>query len=130
MRDDPYSFTVSVFSFFLGQQLGSLIGPYALIMLCSAAGSMVALGRRDPTKQPAGWSYIVVVMIMAFCGTWIVSVGLAKYVDWIEVDPRTLFAPVAFALGFIGLDWDEVLPSIWGLYLKLRGLPPRENKNG
>jgi len=130
MKDDPYSFAVSFISFFLGQQLGAVVGPYVLIVICSMAGAMIALGRRDPNKKPAGWSFIAVVIAAAFCGTWLIANGVAKYVEWVA-DPRTLFAPVAFAIGFIGLDWDEIALYMWDKFLKSRGLPPREeNKNG
>lgn len=129
MKDDPYSFVVALFSFLLGQHLGTLIGPYILILICSAAGAQIALGRRDPGKKPAGMAFIGVVVCAAFCGTWIISNLLANYVDGIG-DARTLFAPVAFAIGFVGLDWDEVLPWALDKYLQFRGLPPRESKNG
>jgi uncharacterized membrane protein AbrB (regulator of aidB expression) len=129
MKDDPYSFAVSFFSFFLGQQLGSVIGPYALVIICSMAGAMIALGRRDPARKPAGWAFIAVVVVAAFCGTWLVSMVVSQYVHWLS-DPRTVFAPVAFAIGFIGLDWDEVIPYALNLYLRFRGFPPRENGNG
>lgn len=129
MRDDPYSFVTTLLGYFLGTQLGNLIGPHMLIVVCSASGAMIALGRRDKEKRPAGWQFIFVVVVGAFCLTSMVAAGLAHYFDWIE-DSRTIFAPVAFALGFVGLDWDDLLPYLWGKYLQLRGLPARERDNG
>ena len=129
MRDDPYSFVTALLGYLIGSQLGGLIGPYILIVICSASGAMIALGRRDPTKKPAGWQFVFVIVIAAFSGTSLVARAAAQYVDWIA-DPRTIFAPVAFVIGFIGLDWDEVLPRVGEWYLRLRGLPAREKNNG
>lgn len=125
MRDDPYSFVVSFVAFFVGQQLANLIGPYMLILVCALAGAQVALGRRDPNKKPAGWAFVSVVVAGAFAGTWIVSSIIAHYFSDSIGDPHTLFAPVAFIFGFVGLDWDEVLTWVLDRYMLLRGIPPK-----
>lgn len=127
MRDDPYSFVTALLGYILGQTLGSLIAPHMLIVIASASGAMIALGRRDKTKEPKGWQFIFVVVAAAFCFTSLGAYFAAQYLG--IQDPRTVFAPVAFLIGFIGLDYDEAWKFCYNIYAKFRGLP-RENQNG
>lgn len=121
MKDDPNSLFTALAAVLLSNELARLAGPYMLIVVMSTMGALAALGRQGPDRRPTGFTFIAVVVSLAVAITTIASTILSKYFpdEW-GIAPSTLFAPVAFFIGLIGLDWDKVLPAALDYYRRWR----------
>lgn len=111
---DPVSVLTLFASILVGQKAGAALAPYIIILVMATAGALVSLGMRDPDKKPTGLTYIFVVDCIAVGLTSLVASQVAARIDSIEA--VTLFAPVAFALGAIGLEYRTVIPKLMELY--------------
>lgn len=115
---DPISFITLAAGLLVGQKISPVFSAYLLIIVMSTAGGLVALGRQGPERKPTGLPFLFIVNCIALACTTIVSTFLASKVDIVEA-PH-LYAPVALAIGMIGLDWKTVVPELFRLYRNWR----------
>ena len=102
----------------VGTASAQIIGPWLMVITLCTSTAFVSLGRREPNQKPTGVLYILSVNAIAIGCTSILSWLVASQIDAIE--ERTLYAPVALAIGYIGLDWPKVLPYLWDKYREWR----------
>lgn len=115
---DPVALFTLVATMLVGQKAGPVLASYLLILLMSTAGAMAALGRRDPDQKPSGLTFIMIVNCISVGFTSLVASQVAARIDSLEAP--TLFAPVAFILGLIGLDYPILIPYLYQKYLEWR----------
>lgn len=115
--DDPNALFTAIASVVLSAELARLAGPYMLIVILATMGALGALGRQGPDRRPTGFTFIAVVVSAAVAFTSIVARIVVAYFpeEW-GISPLTLFAPIAFLIGLVGLDWDKVLPAAYNAY--------------
>lgn len=120
-KDDPNTLFTALAGVILSNELARLAGPYMLIVVMATMGALAALGRQGPDRRPTGLTFIAVVVSAAVAFTSVVARIVAAYFpdEW-GVSPLTLFAPIAFAIGLVGLDWDKVLPAVFDYYRRWR----------
>lgn len=115
---DPVAVFTALATLLVGQKLGPVFGAYTLMTIMATAGAMVALGRREPDKKPNGFVFILIVNCIAVGFTSILASLAASKIDGIEAP--ALFAPIAFCLGMIGLDYPTLIPYVYSKYLEWR----------
>lgn len=119
--DDPNSLFTAIASVLLSNELARLTGPYMLIVVMAAMGALAALGRQGPERRPTGLTFVAVVVSAAVAFTSLLArVAVAYFPDEWGVSPLTLFAPISFVIGLVGLDWDKVIPWVWNRYREWR----------
>ncbi len=116
--EDPYSFVTWAMAFAVGNQAAEMIGPYLLIMIACTSGAWVALGRRDPDDKPKGFTFLAIVNVIALISTTLIARGVAS--NFASFEERLVFAPIAFVIGWIGLDYPTLIPKVLDLYIKWR----------
>lgn len=116
--EDPYAFFTWAIAYAVGNQAAEMIGPYLLILISCTSGAWVALGRRDPTAKPNGFAFLAIVNVIALISTTLISRGVAA--NFASFEERLVFAPIAFVIGWIGLDYPTLIPKVLELYLKWR----------
>lgn len=87
--------------------VAEVVGPYLVIVVASAIGASFALARREKsTRGRALWFFTRVVGLAV-----LLTVGAAAGVSAVRPDlaPRTLLAPIALLIGFIGDGWPRLL---------------------
>lgn len=120
-KDDPNSLATALASILLSNELARLAGPYMLIVIMATMGALAALGRQGPERRPTGFTFIAVVVSAAVAFTSITArIVVAYFPDEWGISPLTLFAPIAFVIGLVGLDWDKVLPAAFEYYRRWR----------
>lgn len=102
----------------VSNSVAEVFGPYLLIVVAATAGAWVALGRREPTEKPNGFPFILIVNVIAILFTSLVSFLISA--NFSSIEERVVFAPVAFVIGWIGLDWPTVIPKAIDIYTKWR----------
>lgn len=131
-RNDPYSLFTAIASVILSNELARLAGPYMLIVVMSTMGALAALGRQGPDRRPTGFTFISVVVTAAVAFTSITAKVVSLYFpeEW-GISPLTLFAPIAFGIGLVGLDWDKLIPATFDMYRRWRagGVVAEGDKN-
>lgn len=115
---DPVAVFTALASLLVGQKLGPVFGAYTLIAIMSTAGALVALGRREPDKKPNGLAFILIVNCIAVGFTSMLAFLTAARIEGLEAP--TLFAPIAFVIGMVGLDWPTLLPYVFSKYQEWR----------
>lgn len=103
--------------------VAEVVGPYLVIVVASAIGASFALARREKsTRGRALWFFTRVVGLAV-----LLTVGAAAAVSAVRPDlaPRTLLAPIALLIGFIGDGWPRLLARtvqmLYGLLDLARG---------
>lgn len=94
----------------VGSASAQTLGPWLMVITLCTSTAFVSLGRREPDQKPSGVFYILAVNAIALGCTSILSWLIASQIDAIE--ERALYAPVALAIGYIGLDWPKVIPYL------------------
>lgn len=93
------------------QEVAEVVSPYIVIIAASAFGASFSLARREKsTRTGAVWFFVQV------CGGAVMlTVGVSSLLSGVHptLTTRVLLAPVAFAIGLIGVDWRDV-PRIVG----------------
>lgn len=115
---DPVAVFTALATLLVGQKLGPVFGAYTLMVIMATSGALVALGRREPDRKPSGIVFILIVNCIAVGFTTLLSTLVAAKLEGIEA--RSLFAPIAFALGMVGLDYPVLIPYIYSKYVEWR----------
>lgn len=109
-----------------GPEMAVFIGPYIVIMLASTIGASFALARRPTSSRYGAIWFFVRTNGLAI----LLTAALATAISGTHpvLSERTLIAPVAFIVGFVGDDWPDVLRWAAGklnafvdLLIKLKG---------
>lgn len=102
----------------VSNSMAETVGPYLLIVVAATAGAWVALGRREPEAKPNGLPFLLIVNVIAILFTSLFSVLISS--NFSSLEERLIFGPVAFIIGWIGLDWPTVIPKALELYTNWR----------
>ena len=97
---DVVSFIIAFVAFFASQEIAILVGPYAAIIVLSAAGAALSLsGNEDEMSHwRAAW-YISIRVMVAVVLTVSIAELLRNVIPWAK--PRYTLVPMAFAIGWI-----------------------------
>ena len=111
--------------------VAEVVGPYLVIVVASAIGASFAVARREKsTRGRALWFFTRVVGLAV-----LLTVGAALAVSAVRPDlsPRTLLAPIALLIGFIGDGWPRLLARavqmLYGLLDLARGQGGKDGKD-
>lgn len=115
---NPYDLFVWLAAFVVGNKFAESAGPYLLLLVCTTAGAYVALGRREPGQKPAGVPFLLIVNVISIAFTSVLTAVLSSRFPSFE--ERATFAPIALAIGYVGLDYPVLLPYLYNKYLEWR----------
>jgi apolipoprotein N-acyltransferase len=104
---DIVALAVLIAAAVFSRAVAEVVGPYLVIVVASAIGASFALARREKsTRGRALWFFTRVVGLAV-----LLTVGAAAGVSAVRPDlaPRTLLAPIALLIGFIGDGWPRLL---------------------
>lgn len=103
--------------------LGPLLGPYAIIIVCSLAGALWALSRRNKQDRSRAALFVSLRVLTA-----VLLTGTAAFLieSKFEYKAQDTIAPIAFLLGYFG---DRLFAPIEDLFNRTRtrirgGTPP------
>lgn len=120
---DIVALAVIIAAAVFSRAVAEVVGPYLVIVVASAIGASFALARREKsTRGRALWFFTRVVGLAV-----LLTVGAAAAVSAVRPDlaPRTLLAPIALLIGFIGDGWPRLLARavqmLYGLLDLARG---------
>lgn len=88
-------------------KVGSIVGPYLVIVFASTIGASFALARRVKSTRLAAAFFFVRIVGLAVLLTAALSTAAGIYRA--ELGGHVLLGPIAFLIGFIGDDTPEVL---------------------
>lgn len=107
---DIVALAVLIAAAVFSNSVAEVVGPYLVIVVASAIGASFALARREKTTRGrALWFFTRVVGLAV-----VLTVGAAVAVSAFRPDlaPRTLLAPIALLIGFIGDGWPKLLAKV------------------
>lgn len=107
---DSIGFFIIVAALFFSPEVAATIGPYMVIIAAAAVGASFSLRRRPRATRTGALAYFVAVCVIAV----LLTVGASNLLAGMHagLSERSLLAPVAFAIGLIGPDWDKVGPML------------------
>ncbi|GER21061.1 hypothetical protein [Variovorax boronicumulans] len=121
---DVVALAVLIAAAVFSRAVAEVVGPYLVIVVASAVGASFALARREKsTRGRALWFFTRVVGLAV-----LLTVGGAVTVSAFrpDLEPRTLLAPIALLIGFIGDGWPRLLAKavqvVYGLMDLTRGV--------
>lgn len=97
---------------FFSPDVAAVVGPYVAIFIAAVGGTAVAALKAESRSRGRAYLIFFISVLIAVAGTVSISTLIAAYVD--AVQSQWLFVPVAFALGFLGDKWADVLPWVGG----------------
>lgn len=123
---DPISVTVALATLVFAPEVARVVGPYLVILFASTIGASFALAARESSTKLNAALFFFRVNGLSVLLTH--SIAYAVNLGYPVEDQQTWFAPIAFALGFIGDRWPAVftwaakkLSKLIDVLIKLRG---------
>ncbi len=110
---DPVSALTALMAYLFGMEVAGYGGPYAVMLLGSFTGSLIALHRRDPTPRMNAFAFIFILMALSMA----VSIPASNWIaakagqDW-----RWAVFPVSMLIAAIGESWLEIGKWAAGLF--------------
>jgi len=127
MKSDPLALFTWFAAAIVGNTFSQIVGPYMLIVAMTTTGALASLSWRDPAAKPNGFLYVFIVNGIGIGLTSIIASLTAA--NFSSLEERALFAPVALAIGLIGLDYPKLIPKVWDMYKEWR-FGGKGDKNG
>lgn len=103
---DPISVMVAVASLVFASEVANVVGPYLIILFASSIGASFALKARPTTSRMSAVGFYFRVNGLAILLTYSIATFAHQYYPMKDVG--TWFAPVSFAIGFVGDRWPAV----------------------
>lgn len=129
MKSDPLALFTWMAAALVGNTFSQIVAPYMLIMAMTTVGALASLGWRDPAAKPNGFLYVLIVNGFGIGLTSLIASLTAA--NFSSLEERALFAPVALAIGLIGLDYPKLIPKAWSMWVEWRrGGKSEGDKNG
>ncbi len=100
----------SVASFMFGPQVGAVLGPYAVIIVCAATGAIAHAMRANTRSHPQTVGLILFGIGLAVVSTVTLSVLVATASG---LNENWIFGPMAGALGLRNIDVLKDLIQFW-----------------
>ena len=104
---DPISVMVAVSSVVFAQEVAHVVGPYLVILFASTIGASFALAARPPTTRLSAFAFFFRVNGLSVLLTYSIAVVVHHFYPLDTAS--SWFAPVAFAIGFVGDRWPTVM---------------------
>lgn len=106
---------VFIAAFLFSNEVANVVGPYMVIAVAATVGASFSVARRDKdTRLGAVWFFAKLVILAV-----LVTVGLAALATahYPALQERSLLAPIALLVGFVGEGW----PALLGKVMKFLG---------
>lgn len=103
---DPINAAVALAGVIFAPAVASVVGPYAIILLCSTTGASWSLGRRRGAGLFAAFAYFTRLNMTAALATVSISNIIAGLTGIDDIN--WILACVAMGIGAIGDDWPQV----------------------
>ena len=110
---DPVTVAVALLALLFGQELASIVGPYAIILLGSTLGAGWSLGDMERTTRAKAMGYFLRINVTAL----LITVPLVNILNSLRDDPTSqaptwAITAVAVAIGLIGNNFPRVAKAI------------------
>jgi hypothetical protein len=100
-----YVFT-QLASLVFGMSVAMVVGPYIVIAIGAMGGAAVMIMQREGDGNIRAFIYFLASAAAALLLTVPISMGVASF--WSPIRDQWLFAPVSFALGYIGDKYPRI----------------------
>jgi hypothetical protein len=108
---DPAAALTLLLASVFGQQLSTVIGPYAVIILAATTGAGWGLGRCQPMTRAQGMWYFLKLNCTALLVTVPIASGVESMLGW--ENANWLLVPVGLLVGGVGNSWTKVGESFF-----------------
>lgn len=108
MAEPTSTTTIGVYGLFVAL-FGTLAGQWAVIIFASLAGGLWTVGRYETESKKESGMLLLKVVSTAVVFTGVLAAVIESSVG---IDAKSLLAPVAYSIGFLGDRWHDVL-SVW-----------------
>ena len=104
------SVVTTIATLLFGPQVGSIAGPYAVILVCASAGSFWYCMRTPTVSHLHAWGYFIFGLVLATVATVSLVVMISHYTGWEE---SWMFGPVSASLGLRNVAIFKDLQRAW-----------------
>jgi hypothetical protein len=104
---DPVSVATAVIAALLGNALGQVLGPYAIIAIAATVGAGWSLSRNPSSSARGAVLFVLRMTATALLLSW----GAAEFghAYWPTMPIGLLLVPIALGIGAVGDDWPALI---------------------